>query len=362
MVGSRELKHSLIFFFGVLAAGAVPSMSSGPMSMFCLVLIGTLGVSHGGLDHLKGRQLLRTLGRGGMLQFYLAYIGIAVATMAAWYVWSAITLAVFLLIASFHFGKEDLGGFEPRVSLIGIAQLVLKGSIVISAPMLFHPAETLSLFHILGFEFFNDVPQAFWGVSVLAAFGANLYLGFMADQRTKGMLLLDFGSVVILNTCFQPLVAFSLYFCFLHSIRHTLLSADLLDSNIRVGLMSFYRSAWGLTLIVAIIGGLVTQNLLTLFAVDEAVARVVFIGLAGLTLPHFMLELAHDRWVVPSPSNYSSPEAKARGRHVAAGLKMPAAVNRFCQGDSGVSLSKSTGQTSSIQSIGEGLPLMEKFQ
>ena len=43
-----------------------------------------------------------------------AYIGIAVATMAAWHVWSSITLAVFLLIASLHFGKEDLGGFEPE--------------------------------------------------------------------------------------------------------------------------------------------------------------------------------------------------------------------------------------------------------
>ena len=68
------------------------------------------------------------------------------------------------------------------------------------------------------------------------------FIWIMADQRTKGMLLLDFGSVVILNTCFQPLVAFS-YFC-LHSIRHTLLSADLRLKH-QGGSHELYRSAWG---------------------------------------------------------------------------------------------------------------------
>ena len=49
----------------------------------------------------------------------------------------------------------------------------------------------------------------------------------MADQRTKAMLLLDFGSVVILK-CVLSTPRCVLYLL-LHSIRHTLSSADLLD-------------------------------------------------------------------------------------------------------------------------------------
>ena len=82
------------------------------MSMFCLVLIGTLGVSHGGLDHLKGRQLLRTLGRGGML--HLPRNWNCRSDDGSLVCLEAITLAVFLLIASFHFGKEDLGGLSQE--------------------------------------------------------------------------------------------------------------------------------------------------------------------------------------------------------------------------------------------------------
>ena len=77
------------------------------------------------------------------------------------------------------------------------------------------------------------------------------------------------------------------------------------------------------------------------FAVDEAVARL-FLLARRLTLPHFMLELAHDRWVAVA-KQLQLARRKARGRHVAAGLKTPAAVNRFCQGDSSVSLSKVRG-------------------
>ena len=47
--------------------------------MFCFVMIATLGISHGALDHVKGREVLTVLNRESMWEFYLLYL-----TLAAW--------------------------------------------------------------------------------------------------------------------------------------------------------------------------------------------------------------------------------------------------------------------------------------
>ncbi|MDC3007384.1 hypothetical protein OAY86_03405, partial [Candidatus Pelagibacter sp.] len=70
-----------------------------------LILI--IGVSHGSLDHLKGKKLLKILQIDNIFIFYLTYISLATFIIIFWISFPTISLLIFLAVASFHFGKED---------------------------------------------------------------------------------------------------------------------------------------------------------------------------------------------------------------------------------------------------------------
>ena len=97
--------------------------------------------------------------------------------------------------------------------------------------------------------------------------------------------------LTILAFIFLPLIAaFTFYFCFIHSSKHTLSLAKMLNANnILIGLKIFLKKAIPLTLVVLVFSVVLTLNLN--FSVNESIIKVIFIGLASLTLPHILLEM-----------------------------------------------------------------------
>ena len=75
--------------------------------LICLFLILSIGVSHGSLDNLKGRKLFQIYGINNFVIFYLSYILISLSVIFFWIIIPSISLIIFLIIASHHFGKED---------------------------------------------------------------------------------------------------------------------------------------------------------------------------------------------------------------------------------------------------------------
>ena len=74
----------------------------------CFFLIITIGVAHGGLDNLKGKKLFNKLKlKNNFSIFYLAYSLIAILILILWFNFGQICLWAFLIVASYHFGKED---------------------------------------------------------------------------------------------------------------------------------------------------------------------------------------------------------------------------------------------------------------
>jgi Brp/Blh family beta-carotene 15,15'-monooxygenase len=108
----------------------------------------SIGVSHGSLDHLKGRKLLKILEVNNIFIFYLAYILIAIAIIILWIIIPSISLIVFLLVASFHFGKEDTQFLSSENSYSNQLLFFFKGTLMILAPMYFHFDETISIFKL----------------------------------------------------------------------------------------------------------------------------------------------------------------------------------------------------------------------
>ena len=164
-------------------------------------------------------------------------------------------------------------------------KLFLKGSLIILAPLYFHHHETIQIFEILEVKL-NQYNSSL----IIILISLSLISNFFINKNIL-LSLLDSFTVIILNINFEPLLAFTVYFCFLHSIRHSLsLIQDINNRNLKKGLISFFKKALPLTIITAF-GFLIAVFLLNeYYLLDSAILKVVFIGLASLTFPHILLE------------------------------------------------------------------------
>ena len=105
----------------------------------------------------------------------------------------------------------------------------IKGTLIILAPIYFHFDETINIFKTLlvdnenFYEFLNFIESSkILLLSVILSTLANLILFAQNFEIKKFTIFLDYFSILILNYYFSPLLAFTLYFCFLHSIRHSI--------------------------------------------------------------------------------------------------------------------------------------------
>ena len=251
----------------------------------CFFLIATIGVSHGSLDNFKGAKLLKILNIKNKLIFYFIYIFVALVVISTWLIFPFFILAVFLIVAAYHFGKEDcVFGKKNKFKLLNLL-LFLKGSLIILAPLYFHHYETIQIFEILGVKL-----TQYNNSLIIVLIYLSLISNFFINKNVL-LSLLDSFTIIILNINFEPLLAFTIYFCFLHSIRHSLsLIQDINNRNLKKGLISFLKKALPLTIITAFAFLIAVFLLNEYYLLDSAILKVVFIGLASLTFPHILLE------------------------------------------------------------------------
>ncbi len=287
-----NFKHSVLFFnLSILIIPFYLKLNFEPV-ILCLFLILILGISHGALDNIKGKKILKLFGYKSTISFYLAYILISFLIIIFWLVFPNIILFLFLVVASYHFGKEDtVFSFKKRF-LISECLFFLKGSSVIIAPLLLQRNATNEIFKILNFNIFESTvfSDQFLIVILCLSFLSSLYISNQKNINLKGIMIMDFTSLIILNFFLTPILAFTLYFCFLHSIRHSITLIFELDKSFKPGLKKFINRAIPLTFVTGIIFLFAIYFLNNFYKLDEAIYKVIFIGLASLTFPHILLE------------------------------------------------------------------------
>ena len=299
-MSAAPIYHSVLFFVAAATLWALPEMSWTRSPLLCLALVLTVGMSHGALDYIKGRAVLRTLDIEKIRPFYVVYIAVALGTLLSWYFAPGLLIAGFLLLAAYHFGKEDAEFLEPTPSRLDPLFFMFKGSAVIAAPLYFSFAETNEIVLTLQIDMAPWVSQFGLGLCLIASGLSNVAIGLKSNQSGRGSLLVDFSSVLILNAALPPLLAFSLYFCFLHSVRHSMSLIAEYDETAISGVLLFVRRAWPLTLVVGVVCTAAFYTLLRDFSLDVSANRVIFLGLAALTFPHVILEHLFESRVVES--------------------------------------------------------------
>ena len=295
-----NFNHSFIFFLfcNIFSLIIFKFNNFTILPLICLFLILSLGVSHGSLDHIKGRKLLTIFKIKNMFIFYLTYILMAISIIILWIIIPSVSLVMFLLVASFHFGKEDTQFLIVENSYFNQLLYFLKGSLIILAPMYFHFDETVLIFKLLLVD--NEIfykGLTFIEINKLLLLGiilstlSNILLFSNKFELKKFTIFLDYFSILILNYYFSPLVAFTFYFCFLHSIRHSItLVSELDENNLSNGLKIFLKKSLPLSILTAtffLIGLYLLNNT---YDINSSILKIIFIGLASLTFPHILLE------------------------------------------------------------------------
>ena len=270
--------------------------------IICFFLIATIGISHGAYDSHKGLIFLNKKIKFSKLLFYLTYISLVLFVFIIWYLNPKISLTIFLIISSFHFGKEDLEIYITRIFKFRSIIFFLKGSLIVLLPLYFKPEETNEIFNNILFSYSSNlIPdnfvKLFLPVNLLIQFFFYMYIFSKRRLLYKDFLIIFFEILltVIIFYFFSTITAFTLYFCFIHSLKNIIIISSQLNTNIYLGFKIFLLKSLPITILTFLIllaSLYVFSNLETL---EEVIQKIVFIGLASLTLPHIVLHYFIDR-------------------------------------------------------------------
>ena len=300
LINKINFYHSIIFFlfscFIILVINQFENLIISPA--ICLFFILSIGISHGALDNQKGKKLNQLYDIKKSYLFYLIYSLIGIGIIIFWLFFPTVSLILFLIVASYHFGKEDMEFLINNKNASNLILYFLKGSLIIIAPLMFHFVETINIFKLLlieneNFYLFlnfiedNNILLIALSISLLS----NIYY-FLKDFKIINILIfLDFFSIVVLNYFLTPLIAFTVYFCFLHSFRHSIsLITELNENSLKSGAITFIKKAMPLTALTAILYVVSLYFLSNYYQLNDAILKIIFIGLASLTFPHILLE------------------------------------------------------------------------
>ena len=245
------------------------------------VLVATLGLPHGALDPLIARRagLWRTpLGFAG---FNLGYLAIVALVVGVWLLAPTPSLVGFLVVSGIHFGADWNGGRSVVLrSLTGVGLLTL--------PAFAHHDEVSGIYRTLagsGGGVVADVQLWLGPVAIVA-----MLIGAALALRRRPTDALEILLAAILALVAPPLIFFALYFCALHSARH--LRHGFAEERGSGRLAVLITVVYTVVPIVAV--GILTAVFVGDFApggslADGWIIRLVFIGLAALTVPHMMV-------------------------------------------------------------------------
>lgn len=242
-----------------------------------VVVVVVLGVPHGALDPWIAELTGLMTTRARRIAFNLCYVALAAAVVTVWALAPVVTLLMFLVISAWHFSGDWAQGASA------VWRWVI-GSLLLLLPIGFHSEEVAAIFELLSGEQAADLAfrLSIPGPWLIFATGCVVLVSAI---RQRWSTVIEFLALLGLAISAPPLVYFALYFCLLHSPRHLLGYFKMAGSAQRTRLiqMTVVYSAGSLFLAVPMFwlwSGVGTESLLM---------RLIFIGLAALTVPHMIL-------------------------------------------------------------------------
>ena len=268
------------------------------INILCFILIITIGASHGAFDKSKGEKILNHFKIKSTFIFYFLYISTIFTIILSWVYVPQILTFLFLLISVFHFGGEDLEYYLSYKS--NFIENILRGIIVLLTPLLIKTELTLYLFDLVGLSFpafsLDFIQNYYYFLSTLLLMSV-LYFSYKIKLPRMKLLFISESLMILFSYIyFSPFIAFTLYFCFLHSPRHYYNSIRDLKENLDFSSINkINKDIIYLTLVTVSMFIVSFIFLYYKYPLNDSIYMASIIGLASLTFPHIIVEFIDDK-------------------------------------------------------------------
>jgi len=280
MSGALRMQ-GMVFSVLALTLAAVslvlPRLDGRAELLVAAALITVLGVPHGALDMIFARQLYRMRTLRGWVGFAVLYGAPAAAVVALWLVAPTVFLLGFLLISAAHFSGDPADGTH------GFSRLLYGGAVIV-LPTLLHAGEVGRLFGLLaGSEAAARLTP--WIGGLAWPWLAGLLASALVEARRSRQTALELLAVAAVAVAAPPLVAFTVFFCGMHSARHILRTVAYANPSAPWLLLTSSLLPMAIVLAAAGVGWFCLRDA----PMDARLVQLVFVGLAALTVPHMAL-------------------------------------------------------------------------
>ncbi len=208
--------HQLLFiFFSIILIGVnnyIPNIFNDDNALIiALILIGTIGLSHGAID---GKIIYyANCSRLKIFFLFLVYLLIVLLGLLLWFNFPIIGLSLLLIMSVIHFGNSDLYYLKKNLLIKFIWGLMMT-----LFPIMFYPEIVNEIFNILTK---TNIPLNIFILAqdLLIILSIFLSLLLVLPIQSNKWVLFEFIILMILAKIFHPLIWFGLYFCGVHGIR-----------------------------------------------------------------------------------------------------------------------------------------------
>lgn len=269
----------------------------------CMTLIALVGIPHGAIDHI----LFQESNPVKPYYFYLFYFGMMAVYLAGWLIFAQLSLILFLLISSYHFGQSQFNDVKISSTPLKLILQFSWGCSILSGLVWYNHVELIELFATQ--EDLNPLIAVFDPIyynlllplsSILVLF---ILLKLLMDKAINiDRALREVYMLLIVHFCFYTLpvlVGFTLYFVVLHSFRVLSEEYQFLQTKKRnLTLLQFVLMLLPLTLI-SLLGGLALIYLCISGWMNLSSALLILILISILTLPHsIVMELFYRKYSI----------------------------------------------------------------
>ncbi|PRP79479.1 hypothetical protein PROFUN_12605 [Planoprotostelium fungivorum] len=324
-------QHSFFMIFFTLTISLIVPLISSTASSVDLYLLALFviifGLPHGALDWFLGKAIFEPRFKNyWWCAFVPLYLFLMSVVFLSWYIDRAFSLLFFVIISIIHFGVGDMPSSiqSPNDPIFFISDVMSHGLLPIACPLYFQPHRMMQSISVL-LELPPDHATlqlirgpissglifAFLFFSLLSIVG-DIKSTLRGQNDAKQLFVSKTAELIVLPLLFcrsrTSHLSFGIYFCLWHSIRHILLLATLFEEetfqkrNILEHSKRVVKRSVPVTVATVALGYLLysLQPYCTQLTVDEnvdegAMARVMFIGLNALTLPHMLVTEIYQR-------------------------------------------------------------------
>ncbi|MEP2774221.1 MAG: Brp/Blh family beta-carotene 15,15'-dioxygenase [Fulvivirga sp.] len=202
-----------------------------------LVIIFTVGIPHGALDHIIYFKKKATANKNVVL-FYVQYLLLIIITGILWFIFPIASFIVFLLISAYHFGQSQLFYLNGN-QVVRQLLFISWGAFLLSTIIYYNYSECFKIFS--SFEMIEVdkwMTTDMWLITMLTSglltiFGM-VYIAISQKLATNKLFfeLALLTLFLLLSVFTTAVITFTMYFGIWHSLRSLIVEFKTLKNNI----------------------------------------------------------------------------------------------------------------------------------